>query len=180
MRLSEIKPLTEAAKTVAQLEQELGDARSKYSAFRRDNSIKSKSEVPHHLQNKFRGFVDKIAAINEQIKIAKENAQDSGDKSTTKDFNQKLASRHDDKEASDARKGKALSAGSGAAKAWVEKQGGYAGAGKEMERIAKEQTNDGQEPFDAQEIADKIGITKGSVLRWINTRKEFYGVKKYK
>lgn len=179
MKLLDIKPISEANKPITQLELELDQARSKYSAWRRDNSIKSNKEIPHHLQNKMIQFVDKIQAANEQLKTAKENEQSDEQKKDSVKFNQKLATRNDDKEAKAKRLGKASGEGLKAAKAWVDKQGGYKGAAKALIKIAKEQTNDGQEPFDAQAVADKIGITKGSVLRWINTRSEFNGMKRF-
>lgn len=175
----EIKNLTEAGKSIAQLKQELSEVRSKYSAFRRDNSIKSNTTVPPHLQNKLRKYVDTIAAINGQIKTATENDRSNEEKSDTVEFNQKLATRKDDKEASTIRKGKAQSEGNLNANEWVKKQGGYAGAAKALIKMAKNQTNNGQEAFDAQAAADSIGITKGSVLRWINSRDEFNGMKEY-
>lgn len=179
MKLTDIKPLFEDRKSIKQLEDELDNTRKKYSSWRRDNSIKSNKEIPDHLQGKMRQFVDKIQAANEQLKIAKENEQTDDQKKDSVEFNQKLATRHDDKEAKAERLGKASSEGHGAAKKWVDKHGGYKGAAKALIKIAKEQTNDGQEPFDAQAVADKIGITKGSVLRWINTRSEFNGMKRF-
>jgi len=179
MRLTDIKPLFEDRKSTKQLQDEVDMVRKKYSAWRRDHSIKSNKEIPHHLQNQMRQFVDKIQAANEQLKIAKENEQTDSEKSEQKEFNQTLATRNDNKEAKAERLSKAGGEGLNAAKKWVDKHGGYKGAAKALVKIAKEQTNDGQEPFDAQTVADKIGITKGSVLRWINTRSEFNGMKRF-
>ena len=121
MRLTDIKPLFEDRKSTKQLQDELDMVRKKYSTWRRDHSIKSNKEIPHQLQGQMRQFVDKIQAANEQLKIAKENEQSDTEKSDTVDFNQKLATRNDDKEAKATRLGKASGEGLNAAKTWVDK-----------------------------------------------------------
>jgi predicted HicB family RNase H-like nuclease len=172
MKLNDIIPLMER-----NISTEIETARAEYTTFRSRNTEAGGGIRPEAKAQEARHKA-KLKSLNDELK-AEKNAPSNEEKLENKKFINKVDNRKDDKEATKKRQSVAQSEGNLAANAWVKKQGGYSGAAKTIEHMAKEQTNSGKEPFDAEAIANKIGITKGSVLRWINTRPEFSSVKKY-
>jgi hypothetical protein len=178
MKLNEIKNILSIdllEKKVEDIESDLKSAKDEYTAFLRKHKTVDGSLQPQALEQKKRHQA-KIKALNQALKIAKEAPSDA-ENAERKQFISKVDNRKQDKQATKERASKALSDGLKSANAWVTKQGGYEAAAKVVEQMIKKQTNNGQHEIDAEAIAKEIGITPGSVRRWINSRPEFKHIK---
>lgn len=176
MKLSDIKPLTEEM-SIPGLKAELTKAYDeKKMMMMKGASLGHGGVKPEYIPR-----IDKIKAnikaIQDQLKLLQQQDKD-GNKESVAAIKKELSTRNDDKDAVASRKSAAQSAGNNAANAFVKKHGGYTGVAKYLGKKMKAMTNDGTEALDAQVLADEVGITKGSITRWLR-RPEFKDLARY-
>ena len=174
MKLTEVRVLSESVDSIkaklTNLTSELSNLTS------RGGSLGHGSVLPQ-----YKAQFDRLKATQKTLRaelklVRKRDAENAG--SVVKDIKKDLAIRDTMPKAQAERLSKAQSEGNIAANAFVKKHGGYDGVANYLEPIIKQMTNDGTEPFDPEAIANKVGITKGSVNRWLR-RPEFRQLKKY-